>query len=112
MIPRQTLAVTRFSGSSNVDGSGNVTPAGTSGFNITASVQPLRPNEMLLLPEGRRESESYRLYSDTQLLPAEKGKKNADTVSIYGNDFEVLSCAVWQNTIINHYKIVVVKITG
>jgi len=65
---------------------------------------------MQLLPEGRRESEAYRLYTDFELKTVRKesgDKLNADTVTIDGKKFEVLSVAKWRNDVINHYKAVV-----
>ena len=80
-------------------------------FEITASVQPLSPKEMEMLPEGRRNKESYRIYTDTELNPASQDSKiNADIIEINGNNFEVLGCNRWQNGILNHYKILASKI--
>ena len=108
MIPRKTLTVTRYGLGSDVKG--HYVEGTPSTFNITASVQPLRPNEMLLLPEGRRESEAFRLYTDTQLLPARKDSTNAEKVAIGSVDYEVLSCAIWDNNIIPHFKAIVVRL--
>ena len=107
---RRPLTVTRKSAvDTYVKGVLQVAAAST--VSITASVQPLKPNEMELLPEGRRESEAFRLYTSTKLFPAEDStKKNADIVSIDGKNFEVLSCATWQNNVIPHYKAIVVKL--
>ncbi len=83
----------------------------TSDVDITASVQPLRPDEMGLLPEGRRDSEAFRLYTATELLPADEATgKNADMVVYNGKDYEVLSCARWQNRVVPHFKAVMVKV--
>ena len=82
----------------------------TSNVPITASVQPLRANEMELLPEGRRDGEAFRLYTSTELFPAdEKTGKNADVVVYNGREYEVLSCARWQNRVVPHFKAVMVK---
>lgn len=107
---REPLTVRRpDSAVTYVDGIGQ--PSSTSNVDITASVQPLRPNEMELLPEGRRDSEAFRLYTATELLPAdEKTGRDADIVEYNGKDYEVLSCARWQNRVIPHFKAVVVKL--
>lgn len=109
MIPRKTLTVTRHAAGSRDHG--RYVEGTTSTFNITASVQPLQAREMDMLPENRRDSESFRLYTDTLLLVADRRTGvNADKVAISGSDYEVVSCATWQNDIINHYKAVVVKL--
>ena len=74
---------------------------------ILASVQPLTPHEMMMLPEGRRESQAFRLFTSTRLLPAEEGKQNADRVIFEDEEYEVISCATWQNRIIPHYSAVI-----
>ena len=111
MIPRKTLEVKRFAAGSW--SGGRYTPGADSSLNIEASVQPLRGKEIQLLPEARRESQAYKLYSDTQLLTTDtSGSKKADQVKIGGVFHEVLIVEDWQNTIIDHYKIVVVRMSG
>jgi len=102
MIPRHTFSVKRVIPGTYAKGR-YVEGAETS-FNITASKQPPTGKEMLLMPEGRRETETYILYTDTKLNPAIQGGANADRVVIDGDDFEVLKCETWQNDIINHYR--------
>ena len=102
MIPRHTFSVKRYlAGTLN---KGRYAESAESTFNITASKQPPTGKEMLLMPEGRRETETYILYTDTKLNPAIQGGANADRVIIDGDDFEVLKCETWQNDIINHYR--------
>jgi len=109
MIPRQPLTVERSIGGTMDHG--RYTEGTPTTLGITASIQPLQPDEMQLLPEGRRPEESFRLYTDTQLLTANRAtNKNADIVTIAGTQYEVLSCATWQNEIIPHYKAIVSKI--
>jgi len=109
---RKSLVGTRF-----VAGTfpkGEYVEGGTSVINFKASVQPLKPNEMQLLPEGRRESEAFRLYTDFQLktVRTESGSElNADNVTIDGENFEVLSVAKWKNNVLNHFKAVVALAT-
>ena len=81
-------------------------------FTITASVQPLTGKEMLLLPENRREQETTKLFTDTELYGIEKGNGvNADLVTIDGSDYEVIKVYTWRNQVINHYKVFVAKRT-
>jgi hypothetical protein len=60
-----TVTVTRpASGGSYIDG--KWVPATTSTtFSVVASIQPMKPFETALLPEGYRNRESVRIYSDT-----------------------------------------------
>jgi hypothetical protein len=78
---------------------------------IFASVQPLNAQETLLLPENRRERNSFKLFTDTQLFATEKGSVNADLVVINGFDYEVMTVSIWQNNVIPHYKVIVSKRT-
>lgn len=71
-------------------------------FTITASVQPLRPSDLEALPEGRRENSAFRLYTNDALLTVES--LNPDQVEIYGERYEVIGHAPWQNNVINHHK--------
>ena len=49
---------------------------------ISVSVQPMKPNEMLLLPEGRRNIGGIKIYSETELKAAdEKAGINADVIT-------------------------------
>jgi len=102
MIPRHTFNVKRYlPGTYN---KGRYVEGSEALFSISASKQPPTGKEMLLMPEGRRESETYILYTDVKLNPAIQGGANADRVVIDGEDFEVLKCETWQNDIINHYR--------
>lgn len=77
---------------------------------IQASVQPLRGQEMLLLPEARRTSQAVWVYTDTQLRVANTVTGyNADIVTAFGSDFEIFSCEPWQSNVINHYKAIGIK---
>lgn len=109
MIPRKTLTVKRFSSGDYV--LGHWVEGTESQFTIKASVQPVKGPELQSMPEGRRDSQIYKLYTDTKLNGIDKqGKKSPDIVVIDGEDFEVVSPEPWQNQIINHYKIFVIKV--
>lgn len=70
---------------------------------FTASVQPASQLDMQLLPEGRRLTGSYRLYTDATLRAAREGtSQQADRVTINGEAYEVMAEMPWQNSIINH----------
>ncbi len=77
---------------------------------ITASVQPTTGEEMLSIPEGRRNRKSYALFTSTKVEVIHTGA-NPDQVSIYGERYEIIRVEIWQNNppvfgIINHYKFI------
>ena len=111
ILRKHILTVTREDPGHYGDNDGIWYPGDTSTFTIRASVQPLRPDEIELLPDGRRMSEAFRIYTATPLrLAVEGSNENADKVEIYGNMYEVFSQETWQNKLIDHYKIIVLKI--
>ena len=107
---RKPIIGKRFSGGTRTNGKwikGSTTP-----LNIIAGVQPLKPAQMLMLPESRRRAgEVYRIYTDTQLYTTQSAE-NADIVTIDSEDFEVTTEEIWNNNIINHKKFLVVKLTA
>jgi len=109
VIPRRTLTYYRDpGGGSFIDGTWNQPALISASF--TASIQPVKPQEMLLLPEARRNEETLKLYTSTALRTAdEQNNLNADQVEIDGARYEVLSVATWGNDIIPHYKALVVR---
>ena len=111
MIPRQTLTVTRYTGGNRVNGKWVEGTPYT--FTIEASVQPLTARELELLPEGRRSSgESYKLYSDpSPILNTVTSSENPDQVEIFSQNFEVYSIERWENSLINHCKYIVTRVT-
>ncbi len=83
---------------------------------ITASVQPLTGEDVLLLPEGRRNSKSYALFTSTPIKTLNTNNtKNTDQIQIFGERFEIIKVEIWQNNpsvfaVTNHYKMIVVKL--
>ena len=77
-------------------------------FTILANVQPMKPEEVLCLPEGRRETAAIILYTDSALMCV--GKQNCDTVDWFDSLYEVISIEPWQSGIINHFKVIGVRI--
>jgi len=110
---RAPLSTIVFTPGAYVDGhwvEGSETP-GT----IQASVQPTKPSDMQMLPEGRREVESFRVYSDTRLntvldREADGSKASPSMVIIDNERYEVFSSLRWQNNVINHFKMIVIKL--
>ena len=106
MIPRMVVTVHRLAVGSYIKGV--FTEGAASTETIRASVQPASPNDLQSLPEGRRNSKAYRLYTDTRLRLVTTS--NPDKVVLFGEDYEVTTEEIWQNNIINHYKYIVTKI--
>ena len=85
---------------------------------ITASIQPLNGKEMQSLPEARRLSESFKMYTETQIRTVEEAgsDQNADRVIFDGNEYEVHQVKPWQNNsnffIVNHYKYLINRINA
>ena len=75
---------------------------------ITASVQPTTGEEMLSIPEGRRNRKTYSLFTNPD-IEVIHGGANPDQILIYGERYEVVRVEIWQNNppvfgIVNHYK--------
>lgn len=75
---------------------------------ITASVQPTTGEEMLSLPEGRRNRKTYSLFTSTDVEVIHSGS-NPDQILIDGERYEIIRVEVWQNNPsvfynVNHYK--------
>lgn len=86
-------------------------------INATASMQPLIGLEVQLVPEGRRDKESYTMFTSTQIL--DLTTQNPDQVTVLkapftGIVFEVLKVDEWQNNtnfnLTNHYKYIAMRI--
>jgi len=109
MSARQPLIVSRFAEGEYTNGM--YVEGDLSTITILASVQPLTPEEMKTLPEARRNDAAYNLFTDTELRAAKEGSTptNADQVTLPTGNFEVVNCAHWQNSVINHYKATVLK---
>ena len=75
---------------------------------ITASIQPTTGEEMLSLPEGRRNRKTYALFTSTK-IDLIVNLQNPDQIEIYGERYEIIRVEVWQNNpavfaVVNHYK--------
>jgi len=82
---------------------------------ISASVQPLRSNEILLLPEGRRTTEALKIYTKDRLFTSdEKAQTPADILTIDGVRYEVHMTEAWNLNGSNqeHYKSIALKMDG
>ncbi len=86
-------------------------------INATASVQPTKGKEVLLVPEGRRDQETYKMYTSTEIMGVTT--QNPDQVTVLkgpftGIVFECIEILDWQNNsnfnIVNHYKYICMKL--
>lgn len=80
---------------------------------FTVSVQPLRGNELLNLPQGQRESENVKIYSDERIFTVRNSNaesKTADCIEWRGCSYQIQSVEDWTKTDIPHYKSIAVKI--
>ena len=105
---RKSITATRKSAGAYVDG---VWVEGSeTAFTFYGSKQSLSGDDMLSLPEGRRNRETYLIYTSTELIAGDVDNKiNPDIVVFDGVDFEIINVEPWQNGIYNHYKAVASK---
>lgn len=76
---------------------------------INASVQQLRPEEMLRLAEGQRAEATRKIYTTTQLQPADvSAGRRADRFVYLGDTWEVLSVGDWDD-LGGYYKAIVTR---
>jgi hypothetical protein len=75
---------------------------------IQASLQPLKPEDIQQLPEGRRNSKVSFIITSTRLNLVTSA--NPDIVVVDSEDYEVDKEEAWQNNVINHYKYLIVKV--
>lgn len=78
-------------------------------FLFFSSVQPLKGDQLESLPQGRRLSKSYNLYTD-KFMNCVLSNENPDIVILFGERYEVYKRDIWQNNIISHYNYIVIKL--
>ena len=106
-LGRIDVQVTRYGAPSVVDGV--VTAPEDTTFVFKASVQPLKEGEKIAFQEDLREArEFYRVYTTTEVFTADSNRQ-ADKVTVFGRDFEVVSVEIWQNKIRPHYKAIIAR---
>lgn len=107
---RRTLTVTRGEAGYYDQITGLRVKGAESNFDILSSVQPTTPEIMELMPEGDRTKESFTLFTITKLQISDIDNETpADFVFIDNEKFIVKKVSKWQNNIIDHYKVVVIK---
>lgn len=112
MIEDETITIERSGGGQWVDGR-YVKNAATQ-LTIEGSVQPLRGNEVKILPEHRRTEESLKIYTASKLRTTDEANNlPCDVVFYDGKRFEVHN--VFNYSIskdIPHYKAILIKQDG
>lgn len=111
-LATETLSVTRYT--SGQWTAGRFVKGPPSGFSFRASVQPLTANEIAILPEHRRNSESLKVYTETRLFnPDEKNGIPGDVITHDGKRYEVHKVSNWEiGTGIPHFKAICIMIDG
>lgn len=105
---RKPLTIKRVAGAYD---QGRWTEGADIEFTINASRQPVKSlsdNEMQSIPEARRQSGMFRIYTSTELLTSGVNKI-PDRAIINGAEYEIFISNPWQNDVINHYKYILVK---
>lgn len=105
------LEVTRYDSVSSVKGRHVPDNDVTSTINITCSAQPLTGKEMETLPENRRNTSSYRVFTETELQTTNDATGlKPDRLTLFGKLCEIIEVQPWQNGLINHYSCVASEI--
>lgn len=74
-----------------------------------ASIQPLSGRDRLLLPEGDRNRNFVRIYTDTQLtMESQVGKTLGDIVTYAGKTWQVQETDDWNLNAYKHFKFIAV----
>jgi hypothetical protein len=80
-------------------------------FIVLGTVQPISKQKLQTLPEGKRQSVVYELFTDEQLKAADPLQSiDGDRVLLPdGFLYEVFSVDRWQNDIISHYESIAIR---
>lgn len=72
-----------------------------------ASIQALRGLELQILPEGQRDKQNVRVYTETplQVIDPTKNQKG-DLIQYEGRDYEVQRREDWKPTSFNYFKFI------
>lgn len=106
MIPFATeLTVLRITTPESYD-HGRLVPRGRTAITIQGSIQPMSPKDIKLLPEGRANTGSMVLYTESELrLPMPDDTQQSDRVVNLGYLWEPVSEEPW-SVLIPHRKYV------
>lgn len=104
-----SFLVKRSQGGEYVDGIWNGN-AESEEITIRAVVQPMTARDLQMLEEGRRFTESKRVYTDTLLRTTDdETNQGADIIEIDGEDYEIHSVEKWGYDL-SHFKCIAMRI--
>jgi hypothetical protein len=69
---------------------------------IEASVQPMNGEDLQSVPENRRASGVYKIFTSSNLILLSEAT-NPPLIIIDGEDFEIFHKEPWKNNVINHH---------
>lgn len=105
-----TLIINRSATGSYVDG--RFVPGPITQLSVDAVVQQATPDEIRLLPEGRRGGEIISVFTEIELKTTDESSKQTkgDSFVYLGKTFEVHKIGNWNTHFgLNHFKSVAVK---
>jgi hypothetical protein len=108
----QTINGITYTGGGYNDATGQIDEGTPSAFSITGSIQPTTGKDLDAIPENRRSSAAYKIYTASELQIADTGDENSDELTIFGRQYEVIAKLPWRNNLLNHYKYIVSKKEG
>ena len=104
---RSELIVSRPT-QSTISDDGTIVLGTPDSITIRASIQPADRVQMESMPQLRDFKQAFTLFSSSELFTADaEAKTEADRVSIYGKEYEVITVEPWLNRVRNHYKVLV-----
>lgn len=103
--------VTLIRGSAGSIVNGLYIPGSTTTSTIRAGVQPAVGEDLISLPEGQRERESYKIYSVSQMKTNdETAGIKADVLAFYGAEYEVQQVQRHYGLGLDHWKAIVTRV--
>lgn len=105
---RKKVTVYRAGAGGYYNDEGEWVEGGREEITIKASVQPLtlrEYNEVEEMADGKRITRAVKLYTDTELLPADDATgEEGDMIEHRGKRYRIFRCDAYQSGVINHYK--------
>lgn len=104
----EQVTLTRYAAGSRATGEW-VEGAATTSM-IWASVQPMPGRDRQNLPEGLRERDVRKVFTETMLRPASQHSgTSADRIDVDGVAYEVMTVTPWRAVLV-HYEVVVARV--
>ena len=79
---------------------------------VEANVQPLKPAELMLLPEASRTKKWLKLYCADEIREAKQGDNgwDADQFEWQGDMYEVMKAENYSMSILDHWKVLAARL--